>query len=135
MYISTSDYSSIRSDGGRTLTVTVPASTVVAGSGTYSISSSVELGGLGAGLRAQIESSKDSGKRYVGLWQDRFRIGTESGFPATYDIFVVLSRSSATTLTLTATVFNPYAGALTCAAGAETFTAYVRTLVSPFEEQ
>lgn len=134
-FILTTDYSAPRTNDPASLSVTVPGNVNVTAGGVYKISSTLQIGTISASLRAQIESSKDPGRRFLGIWQQRARTGTVSGSASFYDIFVVISRINSTTLELSANIFNPYGATLVGASGDETFTAYVVTLVSPFEAQ
>lgn len=130
-FILTTDYATLKNDASAILSVTVPSSVTVAGNGVYSISSSASIGQIGASERSQIVSSK-IGEVYSANIVVIYRWGTESGLPAIYDINVDLSRTDANTLTLSATIMNPYSTTLQCESGSETFTAYVATFLPPF---
>lgn len=129
-FIITSDYATLKNDATGQLSVTVPSSVVVGAGSTFSTSSSIEIGVAGASERSQIHSSK-TGQYYVGNMLDIIKNGNAGG-TALYDVFVDLSRTGPTTLTMTATIFNPYGVTLTGESGAETFTADVATFLPPF---
>lgn len=128
-FILTTDYASPRNDAGGTLQVTVPSNVNISSGEVWTASTTLTIGTIGASVRSQIASSKDSNKFYVGAWQDRIRTGNFG----TYNIFIVLSRLSADTIIMNINIFNPYGGTLIGAAGAETFTADVKTYLSAFE--
>ena len=135
-YRLTTDYGTIANDtSSNVLQVTIPSSLVIPDSTVYQISSSMTVGKKGAGLRGQISSSKDSNRRYVGLWQSRMRLGTVPGYPSGFDYytFLVVSRTSATQVTFSAYIVNQSGGTLTTASGSETFTATFATFLSIFE--
>lgn len=131
-FIATSDYATLKNDNGTSTTVTFPASTVIAGSGSSVVTSDLVIGAAASINRVQISSSKDSNTRYATLSLSFGRTGTSSGSPASYDIFAFVTRISSTTLRCSAYVPNPYGASLTTATGDETFTFYIDTFLPPF---
>ena len=129
-FIVSTDFATIKNDDSdNTLSVTIPSSVVVAANSIYTQTSVVTVGSVASNIRARIQSSKD-GRWVVGNSLSISRIrGDVIGF---YDIFVTVTRESATQVRLTAFIRNGTTGSLTGEAGSETFNAEVSTFLSPF---
>lgn len=131
-FIVTTDFATIKNDDSdNTLSVTIPSSVVVGPGSIYTQTSVVTVGSSVSNIRGRIRSSKD-GRWVVGGSISIYRIGTNIYGPAFYDILVTITRESATQVRLTAFIRNIDTIAITCEAGAETFSAEVNTFLSPF---
>lgn len=129
-FIYTSDFATLKNDDNGTTTVTVPGGVSIAGGAVYTISADLTVGSQLGEARVRIKSSKQGSQFYLGFFGAN-RTGTESGFPAPYTLFALVSRISATQVRCTCMIPNPYSGTLTGAAGNETFTFTVNTFISP----
>ena len=130
-FIYSSDFATLKNDDNGFTTVTVVGSAVIAGGAVYTVSSDLTVGSqLGEG-RIRISSSKIGSSTFYAGYLGVNRTGTESGSPAPYTIYAIVSRISATQVRCLCMIGNPYATALTCAAGSETFVFKINTFISP----
>jgi len=125
------DFDTFKNDNKGQITITLPQVVIGAGA-TYVQSQDLVIGTKNTALRAIISSSKDSNRKYLGTALYRFMQGTVLGFPAFYGVYVSISRLNASTVRLQINIYNSQSDPLTTAAGAETFTAYLTTFLSPF---
>jgi len=132
-FVLTTDYATLKNSQQQlTATITVPSGQVIAGSAYYASFVDVPITaslGLSAG---RISSSKNSNRSLVGNAVDMYRSGTESGFPAPYDIYAFLWRVSPNVVRFQVLIQNPYVGNLTGESGSETFTVVFNTFLPPF---
>ena len=131
-FIANSDFATFKNDDGTVATVLFTGSTNVAGNSSSTVTTDITIGEQASVNRIQISSSKDSSLRYSTLSLSYNRTGTVSGSPAPYDIFAIVTRTSATNLRCSVYVPNPYGSTLTTASGNETFTFYIDTFLPPF---
>ena len=132
VFISSTDYPSIKGDGFGTASITVPGSIVVAANTVYSQSTDIVVGKSGALLRSRIRSSKSSNTEFVTQQLTATKQGTVTGFPAFYQITAQVYRVSATNLRCTVSILNAQTDPLTTEAGDETFGFSINTFIAPF---
>lgn len=132
-FIKSSDYPTLKNDITKAdVTVTVPSSITVAGSGSASYSTDVVMGVQGALSSSRISSSKDSNIWYKAQMVVYTRTGTNDGFTTPYNVVAFVWRVNATTLRCQVFIPNPYSTALICEAGVETISFHVNSFVPPF---
>lgn len=130
-FILTTDYTTFKNDAKGSVTLNMPGGIGIGAGSAYVQVVDIVLGTKNAPIRSMISSSVDSNKKYLGSWQTRFRTGTVSGFAATYQVTVSISRISANTIRFELDAFNGQSSTLVTA-GSESFTAYINTFLSPF---
>jgi hypothetical protein len=131
-FILNSDYATLKNDARNTIQITIPGSMVISASSTYSNSTIITLGTIGAAIRSRINSNKDPSLDMLGSSVSYSRTGTSGGGPALYDVLACVTRESSTTVRLTVLIRNPYGATLTLAAGSEIITADINTFLSPY---
>ena len=129
----TTDFATLKNDAIGDITLTFAGSQVLLGNTVKTITDTIDLGVRGASLRSRIGSSKDSNTWYICSSASYRRVGSVPANPtAGYSVIALVSRTSPTTITVAATVLNPYGVTLPTAAGAETFSFRLNTLLPPF---
>jgi len=132
-FILTTDYATLKNDDQGTLTVIVPASLSVTASNTTVFSSTAPIGSAGAPMRVSLS--------VTGLPVDNSLIadtmeivgeGTLSGSPQNWTIRAVCYRSSATNVSLRATIYNPDGATLILGNPQITISAKINTFLPPF---
>lgn len=131
-FISTTDYATLKNDASTTLTVVVPGSASMPMNTVNNYTTTATIGQAGSSIRGRGNSSRNATIWYVANQVSFQRTGTLSGSPTPYTLTAVVYRTAPDTLTLLATIFNPYAGTLTTQSGSETITFEVSTFLSPF---
>lgn len=124
----TTDYATLGNDAGGTGSATVAGAQVIAGAGHLEYSQDLFIGAQASINRLQISSSKDSNIRYSTQLLSYGRTGSLG----TYSIVAFAYRIAPSTLRCSVYIQNPYAGAMTTAAGDETFIFYIDTFIPPF---
>ena len=131
-FILNSDFATLKNDDDGILSVTLPNLLNVPAASTYTTSDSIVIGTAGSDIRQRISSSKDN------IWYTSKSImytsssgATVSGSPSSYDIVAAISRTGATTVTLTIFIPNPYGATLAISGLSQTITAYVATFIPP----
>jgi len=131
LFIQSSDYASIGSDGWPTVSLTIPNSVSIPTGNTVTYSQDVTVSGEfnGKGIRANVSFSKGAGY-YYGTTHYILETASSPG-GAEYYILINIRRISQTVLRIEASIFNdlfPTTTMITNATGG-TITAEVRTTV------
>lgn len=132
LFISTTDFPTLKNDATATANGIIAGSLTIAGGSHVTNFGDVTIGTLGSLARGRISSTKNSSDFYLGQIILFDRTGTQGGFPAPYTVAAFMFRIAPTTLRLQIYISNPYAGTLTCEAVDETITFYLNTFVPPF---
>ena len=132
LFISSTDFATLKNDGTTDFTLTVPGGTVIAGSGQLLLTQDQTVGVKGASTRTRIASSKNANRFLIVPVMSMSRQGLVIGNPAFYEVIAYVSRVGPTQLRASVIIRNPYSDSLTCAGGDETFSFHVNTFVPPF---
>lgn len=134
-FIMSSDYASVGSDGSGTITVTIPANTVITPAEyDYSVVGTANIGSKSGGnFRCVASSSKGSGYFYgTAFWTlGQGWAGAPINSAVPYNTRINIYRTSPTQIAVRATVINNLypAATLTTSAQAETITVKLFTMV------
>lgn len=134
-FILTTDFATFKNDAIGQFTLTIPGSLVVLPNTFYSTSSSFDIGTAGAPARTYINSSAFPSKWFFGPALQILATGNDSiSGSVTYQCFIVISRTSPTTVTATAYIPGNTTGPgiLTTEPTARTITIKAATFIPPF---
>ena len=122
-YISTTDYTTLKNLDGGTISISIPAGTVIAGNSVYTSTVSTTCGAAQSSSRALIEHN---GTSYI---CQRLSVFVAPAISLNGNVF--LYKSGDTTMTAIATVFNNSGSSVTTTVAAN-FIVRIQTFLPPF---
>lgn len=134
-FISTTDYATLKNDDFGIVQVTFPGGQFFSPGQEMTVTNTIDVGTINAGMRPRIAASRSGNRFYVCSSFSGRRVGWTDGAPppeVTYTIRAALVRISPTTLEARVSVRNLLSGNLATQAIDEVFTFEVPTFLSPF---